>query len=136
MRFAPLHFVYLGIVLTGCSGYNRSGTEGSSPSQESSVMKLHSGKEVLVLGIGKLSFSNDSPALMLKYQTELSIDDREALRKEVDEVWEQFQPDVEKAGLVQGIVSANEPPKGGFIKHNRTFNFVYKKMPSGKWEMQ
>src|SRR5216683_2010353 len=96
----------------GCSRGAQNGAGSSTPPPGSTVMKLKSGKEVIVLNVGKISFSNDPPALMLKYQTELSIDDKELLRKEVEEIWEQFQMDVEKEGLGQAIVSANETPTG------------------------
>jgi hypothetical protein len=120
----------------GCSRGTQNNAGSSSPPPGSTVMKLKSGKEVIVLSVGRVSFPNDPPALMLKYQTDIKISNKELLRTEVEEIWEQFQLDVEKEGLTQAIVSANEPPTGGLIQHNRTYNFVYKKMPTGKWQMQ
>ena len=70
---------------------------------------------------------------MLKYQTELSIDDKSALEKEVDEIWEVFRKDVENAQLTSGIVSANEKPTGFIITHSRGFNFVFTKSAIGEW---
>ena len=94
---------------------------------------LPSGKQVKVVGVGKIFFSNDKPALMLTYQTDLSIDDKQALSNEADEIWDTFRIDVDKAGLSTGIVSANEQKKGFIVTTSRGFNFVYKKSPDGQW---
>ena len=70
---------------------------------------------------------------MLKYQTEISLDNKDALTKEVDEIWNVFRFDVEKAELTNGIVSANEKPIGFIVTTNKSFNFVYKRGPDGQW---
>ena len=98
------------------------------------IVRLPSGKEIKVLGIGKVSFTQDEPALMLKYQTDLSLDDRSALQEEVNEIWQVFLNDVEKANLTRAIVSANEVPKGGIINTNRAANFPFRKLADGTWE--
>ena len=107
---------------------------GCGNQQSYQVYMLPSGKQIKVLGLGKINFSKDDPALMLKYQTDLSLDDKEALSKEVDEIWEKFKIDVENAHLAAGIVSANEVPKGTLIKIGKSYNFVFKKMPDGTWQ--
>jgi hypothetical protein len=136
MRLRPVYLLFVAITLNGCVRMSDPGASSFTGPQEARPMKLHSGKQVLVLGIGRISFTNDSPALMLKYQTELSIDDKESLRREVEEIWEQFKADVEKQGLTQAIIRANEPASGSLIKRNRTFNYIFKKTASGKWEME
>lgn len=87
-----------------------------------------------MIAVGKLSFTNDSPALMLKYQTDLKISDLPALRKEVDEIWSVFKTDVENANLTNAIISANEAPNGLIIQKARGYNFVFKKS-NGRWEL-
>jgi hypothetical protein len=94
---------------------------------------LPSGKHLVVLGVGKIYFSESSPALMLKYQTEIPIDDVPALVKEADEIWSVFVKDVENAQLTAGIVSANSKPAGTAITRTKTYNFVYMRKPDGKW---
>ena len=37
------------------------------------VVTLDSGKQVKLLGVGNIAFSNDAPALMLKYETDLFV---------------------------------------------------------------
>jgi len=51
------------------------------------VHRLPSGREVKVLGVTEMFFSKGDPALMLKYRTDLRLDDQEQLLKEVEEVW-------------------------------------------------
>ncbi len=98
------------------------------------IHKLPSGKEVRILGMYKMFFSNDDPALMLKYETDIQLSDAAALQKEVEEIWDVFQVDVEKAGLSTGILQASTPQTGSFIKVSRSRNFVVQKNLKGIWE--
>jgi hypothetical protein len=100
---------------------------------EDNIFVLPSGKHLLVLGVGKIYFSESSPALMLKYQTEISIDDVPALVKEADEIWSVFVRDVENAHLTAGIVSANSKPTGAILTRTKSYNFIYMRKPNGKW---
>ena len=93
---------------------------------------LASGKRVKVLGVGQLNFANDSPALMLKYETGLKISDLPALRNEVEEIWPAFQIDVENAHMTNAIISANEVPQGLIFKTGSAYNFIFKKV-DGTW---
>jgi hypothetical protein len=70
---------------------------------------------------------------MLKYETELSIDDKQALEKEASEIWLSFRVDVEKAQFNNAIISANEKAGPGFFTHSRGFNFVFSRAPDGQW---
>jgi hypothetical protein len=97
------------------------------------LFTLPSGKQLKVLGIVKVVFKNAPPALMLKYETDLSIDDMPDLEKEVDEIWTSFRLDVEKAQLTGAVISANERPSGVLVKGNRGYNFVFKRGANGKW---
>jgi hypothetical protein len=85
------------------------------------------------LGVGKINFSQGAPALMLKYQTDLQVSDKAALRPEVNEIWASFRVDVENAGLKSAIISANEVPRGLIVKQGNAYNFVYEKQADGSW---
>jgi hypothetical protein len=99
------------------------------------VHRLPSGREVKVLGVSKMFFSKGDPALMLKYRTDLRLEDRALLRKEVEEVWQAFRVDVEQAGLKAAIISVHEPPKRLLIvSTNKSYNFVIQKSAEGAWE--
>ena len=100
-----------------------------------SVYQLPSGRHVKVIGVGKMSFSKGDPALMLKYQTDLTIQEAEQLRREVDEIWQVFRVDVERAGMRAAIISANEAPRRFLIvTTNKSYNFVIQRTHTGNWE--
>ena len=99
------------------------------------LLKLPSGKEIKILGVGRFSPSPDKPVLMLKYETDLNIDDKQALRKEVDEIWASFRLSAEKENMSDAIISANEPLKGGSASSNRSYDFEYRKSQNGTWHM-
>ena len=95
--------------------------------------KLPSERTIKVGGITKMCFTKGDPALMLKYYTDLSISDADALRQGVDDIWQSFKIDVEKAGLNSAIISANEMPKG-IISKTKGYNFVFIKQEDGLWK--
>ena len=59
------------LALSGCAGQ----------SQNYKLSKLPSGKEIKITGMTKMDFPNSDPALVLNYLTDISIDDKVALRK-------------------------------------------------------
>jgi hypothetical protein len=119
--------VLVALTLTAC---------GASAPTAVQVVTLPSGRHVKVLGVGKIAFSSGDTALMLKYETDVPLDDRARLSAEADDIWSSFRADVEKAGLSAGIVSANEHPTGGLITSNRGYNFVCTRGASGTWLRQ
>jgi hypothetical protein len=118
-------------LLVACSG----GGQNSGVGQNSNVWTLPSGQKVLVLGTTKLYFSSgDNPCLMLRYQTDISITDVQALEKQADEIWSRFKPDVEKSNFICGATKAQEASTSeGFIKRYRAYTFVFKKSSDGTW---
>jgi hypothetical protein len=79
---------------------------------------VKSGNEVKVVKVGPVYGQGMKKlAVELQYETELKVSDLAALRKEADEVWKVFRPDVEKASEKTAIVSAVEKkPPGIFTK--------------------
>ena len=104
---------------------------GQTPFTE---VRLQSGKMIKVLGTGTLYFSQDEPALMLKYQTDYNLEDKASLQKEIEEIWATFRADAERANVKNAVIAANEAPQGRFITTNRNFNFVFKKSADGIWK--
>jgi hypothetical protein len=86
-----------------------------------------------VLGVGKVNFRQGPPAIMLKYISDVSLDDPAALAQEADSIWEGFRADANKAEVTGAILSANSPPTGGIVQQGRAYNFVYEKDGSGTW---
>jgi len=70
---------------------------------------------------------------MLKYQTDLKVADKTALRSEADEIWPIFKKDVEAAHMSAGIISPNEIPRGVLIKSGQSYNFFYARNVDGTW---
>jgi hypothetical protein len=103
------------------------------PAFAQQTIALSSGKQIKVLGVGKISFPEDGPALMLRYETDIPVSDVLALSSEADEIWTVFRKEVEREQFVNAILSANEPPHGFIITRNETFNFVYKRNVIGTW---
>jgi len=105
----------------------------AAPLQQDETLKLPTGRMAKILSISKIEYSKGVMALMVRYQTTLSVDERNALSQEVDEVWKLAQKDVEHDGYSEAIISSNEIPKGIFITTNHVLNFIYEKGSDGKW---
>jgi len=106
---------------------------GSTFAQESSI-RLKSGKEVRVVKVGPVYGQGMKKlAVELQYETELKVSDIATLRKEADQVWDVFRPDVEKANEKAAIVSAVEKRPPGVITKSEGYNFVFEKRPDGTW---
>jgi len=100
---------------------------------ENQMLKLPSGRTAKILSVSKIEYSTGVMALMVRYQTTLSVDERKALSQEVDDVWKIAQKDVEHYGYDEAIISSNEIPKGIFITASHMLNFIYEKGADGKW---
>jgi len=88
---------------------------------------------VKVLGVSRMTFPKSGPALMLKYQTDLSMADTAALHAEAERIWVDFRSEAESAGVSGAVLSATSAPSGGIISHGRGYNFVYVKRSDGSW---
>jgi hypothetical protein len=108
------------------------GSRAASLEQDETV-KLPSGRIAKILSISKVEYSKGVMALMVRYQTTLTVDQRTALSQEVDDVWKLAQKDVEHYGYSEAIISSNETPKGIFITINHVMNFIYEKGADNKW---
>jgi hypothetical protein len=105
---------------------------GCSPPPTRSI-ELPSGKKIRVMALSEVTFPRDGPALILKYQTDLKVAEKKALRREVDEIWPLLKVDVEKRGLSNALISANEVPSGLIIRSASGYNFVFQKRADWNW---
>ena len=105
----------------------------AAPLRANENLKLPSGRTAKILSISKIEYSKGVLALMVRYQTTLSVDEHKALSQEVDDVWKIAEKDVEHYGYNEAIISSNEIPKGIFITANRMLNFIFEKGADGKW---
>jgi len=113
------------MVAVGCGGNN---------AQNSKPFNLPSGKQIKVTGVNKMDFPNSGSALVMNYETDTPIEDMPALRKEVDEIWEVFQKDVEAAQVKGGVIRATHVEGSGFVKSGKGYGFVFVKGADGKWQ--
>jgi len=99
------------------------------------ILPAHSGRLIKIMQVSPMTFAQGEKALMLSYQTDYSIDDKQNLFREVADVWSSFRDDVERAGYSSAIISANEASKSGVLgfSNSRGFNFAFEKEPSGTW---
>ncbi len=105
----------------------------AAPLQEDETLKLPCGRVVKVLSVSKVEYSKGVMALMVRYQTTLSVDEHKELSEEVDDFWKFAQKDVDHLGYHEAIISSNEVPRGIFVTTNRVLNFIFEKGSDGKW---
>jgi hypothetical protein len=108
-------------------------SDGSA--QNSKTYRLPSGKQIKVNSVGKMTFPNGDSALVMNYETEIPIEDKDSLRKEVDEIWSVFQKDVEKAEVKAGVIRATHYEGSGLVRNGKGYGFVYVKGDDGKWHL-
>jgi len=100
------------------------------------LLSLPSGKQIRVLSVVKMHVTAGNPALVLRYQTDQSVDDLKALKAEALEIWPTFQVNVENAGLTNAAISAIGKTKPGFIRTGQAYTFVFQKSgPNGEWQI-
>ena len=97
------------------------------------VIKLPSGHLAKILSISRIEYSKGVMALMVRYQTSLSMDQAKAVSAEVDEVWRLAQKDADRAGFADAIISSTQTVKGLLLTTSRETNFIYEKGADGKW---
>jgi hypothetical protein len=126
MRIKITCFLTLLIFTVCCSG---------GGAQNSKTDRVPSGKQIKVNNVEKMNFPNGDAALVMNYETEIPIENKEALRKEVDEIWSVFQKDVEKAEVKSGVIRATHYEGSGMVRSGKGYGFVYVKGDDGNWHL-
>lgn len=129
IQIACLFPIFLSPILMQLSGC-------SSATPPLQIRKLPSGRAVKIQGVVQMNFTQGPPALMLKYQTDLKITEKSALRTEVDDIWSAFRYDVDRSSFKIAIISANEASHGFIITTSNSYNFVYRKQADGSWRCE
>jgi hypothetical protein len=93
-------------------------------------------KQLRATGVQKMNFPNGDSALILNYETDIPIDNKQALTAEVTAIWTEFQHDVEKAGVNTGVIRATHNETTGILSTGKGYGFVFKKDADGKWRLQ
>jgi hypothetical protein len=106
----------------------------TAPKVQGEPLALPSGRRVVVLGSGPVRFTQGAPALMIRYATELSVDDTVPLAREAEEVFQAYRQRAEAAKLNGLVASAFEMPRGGGSgQQARGYNFSWTRDGSGLW---
>ena len=114
-------------------GFCLSWPAGAAPLAGDQTVKLPCGHAVKVLSVSRVEYSKGVAALMVRYQTKLSPDQRKALSEEVDDVFKISQKQVERDGFHEVIISSNEVLHGIILTSNRTLNFIFERGTDGNW---
>jgi hypothetical protein len=94
---------------------------------------LPTGRTVKVDFIIKEYRADIGSALVFRYYTDYDISDNDALRREVDDIWQSFMIVVEEAGLKAAVISAREILPKGIIRKTKARDFVFIKQEDGLW---
>jgi hypothetical protein len=106
----------------------------AAPLHENETVKLPCGRTIKVLSVSRIEYSKGVMALMVRYQTSLSVEQqRQALSDEVDDVFKIAQKQVERDGFHEAIISSNEVPHGIILTASRMLNFIFERSADGTW---
>ena len=106
----------------------------AAPLHENETVKLPCGRTIKVLSVSRIEYSKGVMALMVRYQTSLSVEqERKALSEEVDDVFKVAQKQVERDGFHEAIISSNEVPHGIILTSSRMLNFIFERGADGTW---
>ncbi len=94
-------------------------------------LKLNSGKSIELLDAREAE-TPGGKALVLEYQTKVSLDDLATLNKEVDGVWEKFVVEAERGQYKAAVISARAPGKGDAASAREPYDTVFEKI-NGTW---
>ena len=106
---------------------------GASAFGANEVIKRPSGHTAKILSVSKIEYSKGVMALMVRYETTLSMDAAKDVSAEVDEVWKLAQKEADRAGYADAIISSTQTVKGILLTTSRETNFIYEKGTDGKW---
>ncbi|MGB7208091.1 MAG: hypothetical protein WBD27_05465 [Pyrinomonadaceae bacterium] len=80
-----------------------------------------------------MDFPKGDPALVMMYETEIPIEHKSKLRKEVDEIWRVFRKDVEASNFKAGAIRAANHESDGYVRTGNGYGFVFIKQEDGSW---
>ena len=134
MKIKALGLGFFFVVMIGCNGGNKNSPQTpATPSPPGPAQAA--AKSFRVTGVQKMDFPNGDSALVLNYETDIPIENKESLRKEVNIIWQNFQKDVEKANVKSGVIRATHYEGTGFVRQGKGFGFVFTKGDDGNWQL-
>ncbi len=101
---------------------------------EEALLALPSGRRVRVLGMTGIQM-DAKPAVILRYETFLTLKDAVAVRHEADEVWERVRGDIESAGSGAAVLQATGSVDGWVFPSASTRSFAWQREHDGAWKL-
>lgn len=97
------------------------------------MLQLSNGQIVKIISISQMQYTTEENALLIRYQTPHSLDQRKALSEEVDAVWSETEKDAEASGLKEVVITSDYEGRTLFLTSHQTTNFIFEKNATGKW---
>lgn len=96
--------------------------------------KTSSDRQIRITNISNFNFPESGPALVMYYKTEIPVENKKELRKEVDEIWEVFRKDTEKAKVKSAAIRAvHDEETNGIITNGKGYGFVFIQKDDDSW---
>ena len=93
-----------------------------------------SSRQIRITNISNFNFPKSGPALVMYYKTEIPVENKKELRKEVDEIWEVFRKDTEKAEVKSAAIRAvHDEETNGIITNGKGYGFVFIQKDDNSW---
>jgi hypothetical protein len=109
-----------------------SGCRDTTPKFE--LRSLPSGRVIKMIGIEMHTYSEDTPVLVLKYQSDLLPGNERLIDREIDEVWDSFRIETERAKLNDAAIEVFTRPEGSwFASKSTSYTYWFKRLPNGEW---
>jgi hypothetical protein len=108
---------------------------------EPTVRKLISGRELKILGLDRHSTvhvvgNKRELQMVLRYETAVSLDRRDLLRQEAEEIWPELRADAEREQATHVSLRAQTPVKRiGVFSKQRGFAFPISRRLNGTWSL-
>ena len=97
------------------------------------LVELAPGESFKVLTTNPITLRSGEPAIIVSYETDVPLDDRERLRAEAKRIWKHFAPMAEKRGDVAGVISAFTPERPGWDRRRDNLQILVRREASGDW---
>jgi hypothetical protein len=98
------------------------------------VVQLPSGRILKVLSVGEVPLEGGGAGLRLAYETDLAPDDRPALYREVEAIWDEFRFRESAAGASAVVVVATTPEASGWSRERAAIEYSLRLGPGGGWQ--
>ena len=99
---------------------------------DSLLVPLASGRSIRLLALSQTG-SESQPAVLLRYETTLPLENVAAVRSEAGEVWEKLAPQIDAEGATAAVLQPTGSVSGWVFPFASSRKFAWKKNEGGKW---